>query len=179
MYCKECGTEVQEGPFCSGCGVALKQPTKLRNKIEDRNNFRETSIIQNAHERKKNLNPKKYLLMILKELITQKPVIIIGIFIGIIIILISQLIIQKDPERIILDIIGGFTASFIAGGTIKNGLVNGAIVGILGGALAVIYTGVGGETDILPYMIGVSLAIMIFGLIGGLIGILSRKLLFK
>ncbi len=54
MYCKECGTEVQDGPFCSGCGVALKQPTKLGNKIKDRDNFRETPIVQNTPQRKKN-----------------------------------------------------------------------------------------------------------------------------
>jgi len=71
--------------------------------------------------------------------------------------------------------------SFIVGGRVINGVLNGSIVGLFGGAIAVIYLGNYG-TDILNiygYILGYSISIMILCLVGGVIGVLIRKVVLK
>lgn len=176
--CEKCGKEYRlesnENPsdFQCECGGELTSNEITSETVKTKNANKTPKDIREDWDKQSKNTPNTYYLQIL------------GILIGVIIIFMVVVGFQKDMyTRFLLGLVGGFIASLIAGGKIKNGAINGTITGILGGVLSAIYIGnFGAATDITgisAWIIGFTLAILIFSLIGGVIGVLCRKILLN
>jgi len=111
----------------------------------------------------------------------------IAIIIGILIVLIPAFLFVNQDYSLLLLIIGGFVTSFIAGGKNEDGAINGAIIGLTAGFILLVFKGnfvfsndIAGDIGVIIYeMLGVLLLLVLFSLVGGIIGTLTRNYLFK
>jgi hypothetical protein len=71
-------------------------------------------------------------------------------------------------------IIGGLVAAYWAGGVYKDGIINGGLAGGMGSLIAALIFLTGSVTDIAFNAIISFISSAILGIIGGVIGILSR-----
>jgi len=173
LVCDKCKGyyELQPGESASDfeeceCGGNLRYRKKIilpKNSAEN--------LLENSNDIEQNSKSKTRSISLFKFL---------GIFIGAMIIFVAAIVFSAKPEGYLLYLIGGFIAAFIIGGKDKDGVINVIIASILGAIMAAIYTGEletsTNITNILAYILGTSVAIMIFSLPGGYIGVLSRKI---
>ncbi len=175
--CPSCGKEnLTESKYCEDCGHPLyKDYNKpISSDLEDNNNSK----------------PKNF---------SNRNMRIIGLVVGVLIVLIPNLLINNSGNGFLLVVsggipllIGGFVAAYIAIGKVKDGVLNGAIVGLIScliflfieGLIFLIYKiNLVGFTDNAAYnagyfLPGIILVVLICAL-GGFLGIVSNLVITK
>lgn len=163
--CPDCGTKILAEKYCKSCGKIMKNSKNQRNSSSDK--------FKNVLNKFKMHND-----MILRT---------IAIIMGILIVLIPAFLFTGMNYSLLLLLIGGMVASLISGGKSEDGALNGIIVGIIASLLLLILKGnfifiddIFFNVNVLLFeMSGAVLILTIFGLVGGVIGILIRDLLIK
>ena len=113
----------------------------------------------------------------------------IAIIVGIFIVLVPTFLFTNSNYSLILLLIGGIVTSLIAKGKSEDGAINGFIMGFIAALLLLIFKGnylyidspgiISNIWTFFSEMGGAILILALFGLLGGIIGVLIRDLLIK
>lgn len=156
--CHDCGTKIPAGEkYCKSC-----KTMKKHNSSDDKNSL--NKFIQDN--------------LMLRA---------VAIIIGILIVLIPAFLFTSSDYSLMMLVIGGLVTSLIAGGKSEDGAINGVIMGIIASFLLLIFKGNFIFTDDIVFnvrvivfeMSGAVLILVLFSLVGGVIGILIRDILFR
>lgn len=166
--CPDCGTESPAGEkYCESCDKMAKNTKNTKNKRTGSFNAKD---ISNGFEMPNNL--------ILRA---------ISIIIGILIVVIPTFLFGDENYALALLLIAGVMVSLIAGGKTEDGALDGFIMGLIAALIVLIFRGnipfigdvIFNMGTVIFEMGGAILILALFGLIGGIIGILIRDLLIK
>jgi|GEM_PF-922595 len=165
--CSDCGTESPASEkYCKSCG-----------KLMDDDSKKEETSSSNSKD-KNTLNKLKISNSLLRT---------IAIIIGILIVVVPTFLFARQNYSLALLLIGGVVTSLIAGGKSEDGALNGFVIGLIAALVVLIFRGnfiftsdVVFNLEVIFFeMSGAILILSLFGLIGGIIGVLIRDLLVK
>jgi hypothetical protein len=166
--CPDCGTESPASEkYCKSCGKLMNDDFKKEENNSSNSKGRNT------------LNKLKLSNSLLLRAI--------AIIIGILIVVIPTFLFAHQNYSLALLLIGGVVTSLIVGGKSEDGALNGFVMGLIAALVVLIFRGnfiftsdVIFNLEIFFFeMSGAVLILSLFGLIGGVIGVLIRDLLVK
>ncbi len=192
--CPTCGKETRIGSqFCVNCGQPIKSD-KIKNILPDK-------LTQQNKSSNKKVTPQNKMnkKVVSKSRKNRGSLRFEAISIGVLIILILNFLFKNIDSNAFLFalegipiLIGGFAAAFIADGKEENGILNGAIVGVIAGLILLLisfaifaiyknnYAGfIFNANHNLGYFLAVIIIFLLISALGGFLAILTRKILHK
>lgn len=190
--CPTCGKETRVGSrFCANCGGPIKSD-KIKNTLPD-------ELTQQNKSSNKKVTPRDKISkkVVFKSRKNRCNLRFKAISIGVLIILIINFLFKNIDSNAFLFalegipiLIGGFVAAFIVDGKEENGILNGAIVGVIAGLILLLisfaifaisknnYAGfIFNANHNLGYFLAVIVIFLLISALGGFLAILTRKIL--